>query len=128
MITPTAGDRDRPRGVDPLIVIPPGGSATPWATPPRAHSAAPSSAGRSRVRRTTAKRPGKRVAAVEVVSEELLSDGELTAARDVYDTGFVWISRTLESIFRLAGEKELAERVRTIAADAYQLRDGKSNA
>lgn len=33
-------------------------------------------------------------------------------ARDDYDTGFLWISRTLESIFQLAGEKELAERVR----------------
>ena len=33
-------------------------------------------------------------------------------AQDAFDAGFLWIARTLESLFRLADEKELAERVR----------------
>ena len=34
-------------------------------------------------------------------------------AIDDYDASFPWITQTLESLFRLAGEHELARRIRT---------------
>lgn len=38
------------------------------------------------------------------------------AALDAFDNTFLWVSRTCESLFNLAGEKELAKRVRPSAS------------
>ena len=37
----------------------------------------------------------------------------LNAARSAFDATFPWVAGNVESLFRLAGERELADRVRT---------------